>query len=160
MSIGPVVGQASGSWEGSNAFRMMPTDPFSEFPASATLSVTAGGYLGTLGYTWTHPEDGVQDGLLAFGNASRDNAIVALWADSWHQHPEARVCEGTVDEQGVISVGLEYGDGWGWQIVLDATNRDVLALRMDNVIPPEVATEEISAGPYLVMSMELRRSSP
>ena len=113
---------------------------------------------GTLGYTWTHPEDGVQDGLLAFGIASKDNAVVALWADSWHQHPEAKVCEGTVDEQGVISVGLEYGDGWGWQIVLDATNRDVLALRMDNVIPPEVATEEISAGPYLVMSMELRRT--
>ena len=32
------------------------------------------------------------------------------------------------------------------------------SLRMDNVIPPEVATEEISAGPYVVMSMELRRT--
>ena len=72
----------------------------------------------------------------------RDNAVVALWADSWHQHPEAKVCEGSVDENGVISVGLEYGDGWRWQIILDATKTDVLVLRMDNVIPPEVATEE------------------
>jgi hypothetical protein len=158
MSIGPVVGQASGSWEGSNGFRLMPGDPLSEFPAAGTLSVAAGGYLGTLGYTWTHPEDGAQDGLLAFGIAGSDNAIVALWADSWHQHPEARVCEGNLDESGVISVALEYGDGWRWQIVLDASKTDVLLLRMDNVIPPEVATEEISAGPYVVMSMELRRA--
>jgi hypothetical protein len=64
-----------------------------------------------------------------------------------------------VDESGVVSVGLEYGDGWRWQIVLDATKSDVLLLRMDNVIPPEVATEEISAGPYVVMSMELRRTA-
>jgi hypothetical protein len=159
MSIGPVVSQASGSWEGSNGFRMMPADPFSESLATATLSMAAGGYLGTLGYTWDHPEDGAQDGLLAFGIAAGDNAVVALWADSWHQHPEAKVCEGTLDENGVISIGMEYGDGWRWQIVLDATKSDVLALRMDNVIPPEVATEEISAGPYVVMSMELRRTA-
>jgi hypothetical protein len=136
----------------------MPGDPLSEFPAAGTLSLGARGYLGTLGYTWTHPEDGAQDGLLAFGTAGSENAIVALWADSWHQHPEARVCEGNLDESGVISVGLEYGDGWRWQIVLDASKPDVLLLRMDNVIPPEVATEEISAGPYVVMSMELRRA--
>ena len=87
-----------------------------------------------------HPEDGAQDGLLAFGTAGGGDAVVALWADSWHQHPEAKVCEG-INESGVISVGMEYGDGWRWQIVLDATKSDVLVLRMDNVIPPEVATE-------------------
>jgi hypothetical protein len=59
----------------------------------------------------------------------------------------------------VISVSLEYGDGWRWQIMLDATEADVLSLRMDNVIPPEVATEEISAGPYVVMAMELGRNT-
>ena len=159
MSIEAVVGQSSGSWQGSNGFRMMPTDPFSEAPATASLSVAAGGCLGTLGYTWTHPEDGTQDGFLAFGITGADSVVGALWADSWHQHPEAKVCEGTLDENGVITVGLEYGDGWRWQIVLDATKSDVLVLRMDNVIPPEVATEEISAGPYVVMSMELRRTS-
>jgi hypothetical protein len=158
MSIEPVVGQASGSWEGSNGFRLMPGDPLSEFPASGSLSSGAGGYLGTLGYTWTHPEDGAQEGLLAFGIAGGDNAIVALWADSWHQHPEAKVCEGNLDKSGVISLDYEYGDGWRWQIVLDASKTDVLSLRMDNVIPPEVATEDISAGPYVVMSMELRRT--
>jgi hypothetical protein len=159
MSIGSVVDQASGSWEGTNGFRLMPGDPLSEFPAAATLSVGAGGCLGTLDYTWTHPEDGAQNGLLAFGIAGSDNSIVALWADSWHQHPEAKVCGGGIHEHGVISVGLEYGDGWRWQIILDASKTDVLVLQMDNVIPPAVATEEISAGPYLVMSMELHRSA-
>jgi hypothetical protein len=157
MSIGSVVDGAAGSWEGSNGFRLMPGDPLSEFPAEALLSVGAGGFLGTLAYTWTHPEDGAQNGLLAFGMAGGDNSIVALWADSWHQHPEAKVCEGGVDEDGVISVGLAYGEGWRWQIILDASKTDALVLRMDNVIPPEVATEEISAGPYVAMSMELRR---
>jgi hypothetical protein len=159
MSIGSVVDQASGSWEGSNGFRLMPGDPLSEFPAAATLSVGAGGCLGTLDYTWSHPEDDAQTGLLAFGIAGSDNSIVALWADSWHQHPEAKVCEGGVDEHGVIRVSLEYGDGWRWQIILDASKTDVLVLRMDNVIPADVATEEISAGPYVVMSMELHRSA-
>ena len=159
MSIGSVVDQASGAWEGSNGFRLMPTDPLSEFPAAATLSVGAGGCLGTLGYTWTHPEDGAQEGLLAFGIAGSDNAIVALWADSWHQHPEAKVCEGNLDESGVISLDNEYGNGWRWQIVLDTIKTDVLFLWMHNVIPPEVATEEISAGPYVVMSMELHRTA-
>jgi hypothetical protein len=158
MSIGSVIDQASGSWEGTNGFRLMPDDPLSEFPAAATLSVAAGGYLGTLDYTWSHPEDGAQAGLLAFGVAGSDNSVVALWADSWHQHPEAKVCEGDIDEQGVISVGLEYGEGWRWRIVLDASKSDVLALRMENVIPPAVATEEISAGPYVAMSMELHRT--
>ncbi|HTF39956.1 MAG TPA: hypothetical protein VK754_05100 [Propionibacteriaceae bacterium] len=113
----------------------------------------------TLGYTWTHPEDGAQEGLLAFGIAGSDNAIVALWADSWHQHPEAKVCEGNLDESGVISLDNEYGNGWRWQIVVDTSKTDVLFLWMHNVIPPEVATEEISAGPYVVMSMELHRTA-
>jgi hypothetical protein len=159
MSIGSVVDQKSGSWEGSNGFRLMPRDPLSEFPAAATLSVAAGECLGMFGYTWTHPEDGVQDGLLAFGVAGSDNSIVALWADSWHQHPEAKVCEGAVDERGVISVGLEYGGGWRWQIIIDTSKTDILVLRMDNVIPPDAATEEISAGPYVAMSMELHRTA-
>lgn len=157
MSIGSVVDQATGSWEGSNGFRLMPGDPLSKFPAAATLSVGAGGYLGTLDYIWTHPEDGAQNGLLAFGIAGSDNSIVALWADSWHQHPEAKVSQGSLDEDGVISVSYEYGDGWRWLITLDASQTDVLLLRMENVIPAEVATAEISAGPYVAMSMELHR---
>jgi hypothetical protein len=96
---------------------------------------------------------------LAFGIAGSDNAIVALWADSWHQHPEAKVCEGNLDESGVISLDNEYGNGWRWQIVVDTSKTDVLFLWMHNVIPPEVATEEISAGPYVVMSMELHRTA-
>jgi len=70
MSNGLVPDQARGSWEGSNSFRLMPGDPFSEAPAAGTLALAAGGCLATFGYTWTHPEDGDQDGLLAFGLAS------------------------------------------------------------------------------------------
>jgi hypothetical protein len=124
MSIGSVVGQASGSWKGSNGFRLMPTDPLSEFPAAATLSVGAGGCLGTLGYIWTHPEDGAQDGLLAFGIAGSNNSIVALWADSWHQHPDLS-CIGLV-----ITLGEVVEDGLG--VVGDARGRgDLLGAEAD-----------------------------
>ena len=82
MSIGAVVDQTSGLWQGSNGFRMMPADPFSESPASATLSLAAGGCLGTLGYTWTHPEDGAQDGLLAFGTAGGRGSVGRLLAST------------------------------------------------------------------------------
>jgi hypothetical protein len=158
MSLGPILDHARGSWDGTNGFRLMPSDPLSEFAATGAFSLAAGGCLATLGYTWTHPQDGAQDGQLAFGMGGSDNSILALWADSWHQHPEARVCEGTVAENGVISVGCEYGGGWRWQIILDATETDVLSMQMENVIPPDAATEEIAAGPYPVMVMDLRRS--
>jgi hypothetical protein len=135
----------------------MPVDPFSEFAATGTFSLAAGGCLATFGYTWTHPQDGAQDGLLVFGLGGSENSIVALWADSWHQHPQAQLCEGAVGESGVISVGCDYGGGWRWEIILDATEADVLSVRMDNVIPPDAATEEIAAGPYAAMLMRLRR---
>src|SRR3954465_8569466 len=101
MSLGPILDHARGSWDGTNGFRLMPSDPLSEFAATGAFSLAACGGLATLGYTWTHPQGGAQDGLLAFGMGGSDNSILALWADSWHQHPEARVSEGTLDENGV-----------------------------------------------------------
>jgi hypothetical protein len=43
--------------------------------------------------------------------------------------------------------------------MLDATETDTFSLRMNNVIPPEAATEEEAPGPYPVMVMDLRRTS-
>ena len=88
----------------------------------------------------------------------RHDSITALWGDSWHQHPEVKIFEGTIDERGLISAGYEYADGWRWEIILDPTDTDVLSLRMDNVILPEAATAEIPAVAYAAMLMELRRT--
>jgi hypothetical protein len=159
MSLAQVFDHALGSWEGTNGFRLMPSDPLSEAPASGTVSLAAGGCVATIAYTWIHPQDGAQDGLLALGIGGGDNSITALWGDSWHQHPEVKIFEGTIDERGLISAGYEYADGWRWEIILDPTEADLLSLRMDNVVLPEAATAEIPAVAYAAMLMELRRTS-
>ncbi|NBE83966.1 hypothetical protein [Micromonospora rubida] len=52
----------------------------------------------------------------------------------------------------------DYGGGWGWEIVFDATDTGALRMRMDNLIPADQATAEVPAGPYPVMVMDARRA--
>ena len=137
-------------WTGSNAFRMMPTDEFADAPATATLGTAAAGHLTAFAYTWVHPTDGPQDGLLVYGDG-----VTALWGDSWHQQPEPRVLAGSQAEDGSVELACEYGGGWGWELALRASDEAVL-MEMRNVIPAEHATAEVAAGPYPVMVMELR----
>ena len=72
----------AGPWAGSNGFRMMPDDPLAEFPAAATVTIAAGGYLTSVAYSWEHPDDGPQDGLVVVGSAGEDGSLVAMWGDS------------------------------------------------------------------------------
>ena len=137
-------------WTGSNAFRMMPTDEFAHAPATAVLSTGAGGHLTSLAYTWVHPTDGPQEGLLVYGDG-----VTALWGDSWHQQPEPRVLEGSRADDGSVELSYEYGGGWRWEIAVRTSDEAVL-LEMRNVIPADQATDDIAAGPYPVMVMELR----
>ena len=51
----------------------------------------------------------------------------------------------------------DYGGGWRWRVTVDPTDAD-LRMQMDNVIPAEHATAEISAGPYPVMIMQTQRA--
>jgi hypothetical protein len=52
----------------------------------------------------------------------------------------------------------DYGGGWRWRVTVDPTDPENLRMQMDNVIPTENATAEISAGPYPVMIMQTRRA--
>jgi len=42
----------TGTWSGSNGFRMMPADPFSTHPWTATLTLAAGGSLVAFAGDW------------------------------------------------------------------------------------------------------------
>ena len=120
------------TWTGSNAFRLMPTDAAHDAVATAEVTQGAGGNLVSIAYTWLHPDDGAQDGLLVLGPGPDDSAV-ALWGDSWHQTPAAQVLTGSV-EAGVWTVGHDYVPGqWRWRIVVDASAPAELALRMENV---------------------------
>jgi hypothetical protein len=57
-----------------------------------------------------------------------------------------------------LKLAAECGGGWSWRIILRATDAANLRMEMHNVIPADQATPEISAGPYPVMIMEVRRA--
>lgn len=152
-----------GVWTGTNRFRLMPDDPPAEAEATAQLTLGAGGNLAVLAYTWTHPDDGPQDGVLVLGphddpDESPDPAhgeVLALWGDSWHQQPAARSLRGTVGERS-LTVAYSYAEGWWWRIVLTAEDPDVLRWRMDNEVPAS-ASETGEPATYWAMEGELRR---
>ena len=150
-------GRAAGTWSGTNRFRLMPTDDFHEAPAAAQLSTAAAGHDLLFTYTWAHPADGPQDGVLLVGSPeSGHDGVTAAWGDSWHQKPGILTFTGAL-AGGVLELSADYGGGWVWVISLDGERDDTLVLTMQNVIPGEHATEEIPAGPYVAMVAELRR---
>lgn len=150
-----LLARHSGDWTGTNRFRLMPEDAPAEADATARLSLGAGGNVAVLAYTWTHPDDGPQDGLLVLGPDEAPGEVVAQWGDSWHQSPAAKQLRGvTVDQS--LTVGYSYAEGWEWRITLTVDQPDVLRWRMDNVVPAAVsgADEEVA---YWAMGGALRR---
>jgi hypothetical protein len=132
----------------------MPTDELYDAPATAELRTAADGHDLVLMYTWTHPADGLQDGVLVVGSPEDDRPVVtAAWGDSWHQKPAMRTLTGSLIERR-LEVTADYGGGWRWAISLDGSRDDRLALTMDNIIPAGQATNEVPAGPYPVMVAE------
>lgn len=51
-------GDLVGSWAGTCAFRLMPTDHLVTAGSDALTTVEAGGWGWSLRNTWTHPDDG------------------------------------------------------------------------------------------------------
>lgn len=65
--------------DGTCAFRMMPADPFDERPSSAMVMRVGGGL--TLHYTWVHPMDGGQQGVLLVGASPDEGPVEATLVD-------------------------------------------------------------------------------
>jgi hypothetical protein len=152
-----ILSDFAGSWVGTNGFRLMPSDPLAERAATVTVTIAAGGHLTSVAYSWEHPDDGPQDGLLVISSAGEDGSLVAVWGDSWHQQPATMSLPGGRGTGETFEFAGDYGDGWGWRISLDGTDTESLRMRMDNVIPAAHATAETAAGPYPVMVMAVRR---
>jgi hypothetical protein len=149
---------SEGTWVGTNGFRLMPSDPLADFPARVTVSTAAGGHLAYVAYWWEHPDDGPQDGLVVIGPADESGSLVAMWGDSWHQKPAPMMLSGNRGADAVLELEGDYGGGWRWRVMFDATDTDSFRMQMENVIPAEQATAEISGGPYPVMIMQAQRA--
>ena len=115
----------------------------------------AGGLLAAVAYTWSHPQDGAQEGLLVVGTDEQPERAVALWGDSWHQKPAAKHLRGVTGHD-TLTVGYAYAESWEWRITLTADRPDTLRWRMDNVVPPS-ASGTAEAVTYWAMDGELRR---
>ncbi|MET7468429.1 hypothetical protein ACFYON_12805 [Micromonospora sp. NPDC005686] len=153
-----VLTDVTGSWVGTNGFRLMPADPLAESSAALTVATAAGGHLTTVAYSWEHPEDGPQDGLLVIAAGDRPGSLVAWWGDSWHQQPSPMTLTGEAGGAAAVEMTAGYAGGWVWRIVLDAAGPGTLRLRMENVVPTDEAGPGTPAGPYPVMVTDVRRA--
>ena len=144
-----------GRWDGTCAFRMMPTDEFVSATSFARSDAEADGFGWSLHYRWTHPEDGPQSGTLLVGSPDQGGVITAAWMDAWHQKPHLGVLTGSVIDRRV-RVEMEY-DGWGWTIEI-LGDEDELRVLMSNVIPDGIVGAR--PGPYVVMDARWQRITP
>lgn len=158
---GEIVGAAAGrERRGSGGFRLMPGDAMATGEATATLDTPAGGYALVLTYSWTHPEDGTQTGVMLAGSPEPDgDAVEASWIDSWHQKPAPLHLTGTLDGS-ALELSAFYSGTWGWQIRLDLGSPDETVIVMRHVIPQEALEQAppgaaMQAGPYDVMDLRL-----
>lgn len=151
-----VLADVTGSWAGVNGFRLMPTDPLVESPATLTVATAAGGHLTTVAYSWAHPDDGPQDGLVVIAAGESPGSLVAWWGDSWHQQPTTMTLTGAAGGATGVELTGGYGGGWAWRIVFEAAGPGRLRMRMDNVVPDDQAGPDAPAGAYPVMVADLR----
>jgi hypothetical protein len=132
MRVSDALADLLGTWTGTNRLRVMPTDPWVESAATATVARVADGAFLTIAYTWA--ESGApQDGLLLLGDGPTLGHAVATWVDSWHQSPEWMVLRGEVDD-GPVHLEGRYSPDALWRIHL-VPAAEHWTMTMDNVMP-------------------------
>lgn len=181
MTIIESLAAFTGSWQGHNRLRFMPTDDYMESVSAATVTVTAGAFV-TIEYTWSH-EDKPQNGLLLLGagpaggavaaeasagggdaadgedaaaeTASGPQAAKAVWVDSFHSGPEWLTLAGDIGDDGVIRMTGWYpaptGPDWGWQIHIHPGDGNGGRITMHNMVPGH--------DPYQVVEATYRRQA-
>lgn len=150
MRVGERLAAATGDWTGTNRLRMMPTDDYRASDSRATVTPAAHGNAVTIAYTWA--EDGApQEGLLLIGDGDAPDAVVAVWLDSWHQHPQWMTLHGAIDEAGVVRLDGSYAADAGWRIAIDPGDGGALRIGMDNVMP--------DTGAYPVVEIAYARTA-
>ena len=150
-----IAAALAGTWAGTGGFRLMPADPLREFPATVNVTTAAGGHLALIAYTWRHPDDGPQDGLLLVGRAGDGGAVAGTWGDSLHQQPEPMSLTGRSAD--ALDLEGTYGGDWRWRIRVEA-GEGGLTMTMDNVVPAGEAAADVPPGPYPGMVVRAVRS--
>lgn len=139
--------------DGTCSFRLMPSDELQEGPSKVSISRV--GEAVVLRYTWVHPTDGEQQGVLLVGGTPEEGSVEATLFDTWHQQPGFMQLAGSRDD-GRIDVRGTYAGEWGWEIGVRLED-DGSRMTMRNVVPASALADlppgspAMSAGPYDVM---------
>ncbi|MBP1135151.1 hypothetical protein JOE31_001383 [Arthrobacter sp. PvP023] len=175
MKIVECLAPFTGTWQGHNRMRIMPTDEYQESVSAATVAVTAKDFV-TVEYTWAH-EGQPQNGLLLLGSgpasrggpggeataageappsdASSGPGATAVWVDSFHSGPEWLTLSGNIGGDGVVRLTGSYpapeGPDWGWQIHIEPGDGNGGRITMHNVVPGH--------DPYQVVEATYRRQA-
>ena len=104
MSVRPELAKLAGSWQGS--YRLHTTSLPQESHDSATaarVELRVKDQFLAVEYDWEHNSK-KQEGVLIVGCDENSNAVQALWTDSWHMSHKFMVCDGSMDDSGVVNV--------------------------------------------------------
>jgi Protein of unknown function (DUF1579) len=137
-----------GDWTGTNRFRFLPDEAYTESPSRAHVSLKAHGHVALIEHTWvTEGED--HEGLLVLGAAPDDGTFQSTWTESWHQQPHWLASTGRLSAPHTLQLEGSYGPGAGWNIRVEAEHPASFRLVMDHVYPPH--------GAYPVVIAEYHR---
>lgn len=138
MSAPAILINHLGFWTGHNQLWLDPEGEPETSASTAALSFTARENFVIFAYTWGY-RDQTQEGLLLLSQNSQDDSVKAVWIDSWHMGDQFMVCQGPVDDKGLISLRGSYsappGPDWGWRMVVDTSAFAELRLKMFNITP-------------------------
>ncbi len=147
MSINEDLAKYAGSWSGTNKLHVtwMP-EPLKESESKLQISLKANRQFVAFEYTWAY-EGEPQEGLILLGCDTKSNAVQTVWTDSWHSSHTFMLSDGTVEDDGSISVKGHYKvkdhPDWGWRTDI-IPGDDSLRIVMYNVSPDgeeEIAVE-------------------
>lgn len=119
MSINQDLSDLVGTWKGTNRLHLpwLP-EKLKESDSKATVRSKMNGQFLSFDYTWSY-EGEPQEGMLILGCDPKSDAVQAVWTDSWHSKDVLMLCNGTVDDNGRVSVTGHYAvpehPDWGWR---------------------------------------------
>lgn len=138
MSALKTLSALTGAWQGLNQLWLYPGDPVHESESLAEINAAFQEQFTALQYTWAEAGK-PQAGCLMLTQATEENTVKAVWFDTWHMAHQFMVCEGSVDDKGVISVTGSYAappsPDWGWQIDIEPKSENTFHFRMYNITP-------------------------
>ena len=89
-------------------------------------------------YTWEY-QGKPQAGSFLIGYEMEVEKVTAHWIDTWHMGDKVMACQGTVSNNGQISVLGSYaappGPDWGWRTIITPGEDQSLRLIMFNISP-------------------------